>query len=418
MDVEGAFVSTYGFAAYLLAWERMAADTSVARVFELADACAHDLGKVGADADTGLGRLDMGCMASRIYAAGVVVEEKETPAVVPPVTVAIKPNPTVTVTVKPTVSLPEEKEIPEKVPPVTVAIKPSPTVTVAVKPTVSLPEEKEIPEDVPPVTVAIKPSPTVTVAVKPIVSLPEEKEIPEKVPPVTVAIKPSPTVTVAVKPIVSLPEEKEIPEKVPPVTVAIKPSPTVTVAVKPTVSLPEEKEIPEDVSPVTVAIKPSPTVTVAVKPTMAITTKAPQTDKQPISHISTTTTIYLPVVPKPLTVAVRKKDSLNALSKRFVSLGVTVVTSRKANAYAVGGYVVTVTIRSRDNNAGNPDMFNNQIGKNIYDAKRMLSEMGLASESSYTFLDGGKNVSLTHESLYKTTPENSMVYFGVNPFLC
>ena len=47
MDVEGAFVSTYGFAAYVLAWERMAADTSVAKVFELADACAHDSGQGG-----------------------------------------------------------------------------------------------------------------------------------------------------------------------------------------------------------------------------------------------------------------------------------------------------------------------------------------------------------------------------------
>ena len=62
------------------------------------------------------------------------------------------------------------------------------------------------------------------------------------------------------------------------------------------------------------------------------------------------------------------------------------------------------------------DMWNEQIGQNIHDAKGMLLQMGLASGSSYTFLDGSKGVSLTHESLYKTTPENSMVYFGVNPF--
>ena len=197
MDVEGAFVSTYGFAAYVLAWERMAADTSVAKVFELADACAHDLGEAGADADTGLGRLDVGCMASRIYAASVVVEDKEkTPAVAPPVTISVDPVPTVTVAVKPTVSLPEEKEVPEKVPPVTVAIKPAPTVTVAVKPTVSLPEEKEVPEEEPPVTISVEPAPTVTVAVKPTVSLPEEKEVPEEVPPVTVAVKPALATTV------------------------------------------------------------------------------------------------------------------------------------------------------------------------------------------------------------------------------
>ena len=279
MDVEGAFVSIYGFAAYVMAWERMAADTSVAKVFELADTCAHDLGEAGADADTGLGRLDVGCMANRIYAT----------------------------------------------------------------------------REVPPVVV--KPSPTVTVAVK--------------------------------KPVVSPPAEKDV--------------------VK-------EKKVSEETPPVTVAVKSSPKVPVLVKPTMAITTDTPQPDTVPINHISTTTTIYLPAAQEPMTVAARKKDPLNALPKRFVSLGVTVVTSRKANAYAVGGYVVTVKSRSEDYNAGHSDMFNNQIGKNIYDAKRMLSEMGLASKSSYTFLDGSKNVSLTHESLYKTTPENSMVYFGVNPF--
>ena len=233
MDVEGAFVSTYGFAAYVLAWERMAADTSIAKVFELADACAraHDLGEAGADADTGLGRLDVGCMASRIYAASVVVEEKETPAVVPPVTVAVK---------------------------------------------------------------------------QPVVSPPADKEV--------------------VK-------EKKVPEETPPVTVVA-----------------------------------------------------------------------------------RKKDPLNALSKRFVSLGVTVVTSREANAYAIGGYVVTVKGLNEYSDTGTTDMFINQIGENIHDAKAMLTQMGLASGSSYTFLDGSKGVSLTHESLYKTTPENSMVYFGVNPF--
>ena len=83
IDVEGAFVSTYGFAAYVMAWERMPADTHIAKVFELGDECAHDLGEAGADAETGLGRLDVGCMADRIYQASVVVEE-DAPAVVPP----------------------------------------------------------------------------------------------------------------------------------------------------------------------------------------------------------------------------------------------------------------------------------------------------------------------------------------------
>ena len=85
------------------------------------------LGKAGADADTGLGRMDVGCMASRIYAASMVVEEKEeVPTVVnpaPPVTVAVK---------QPVVSPPAEKEIvkekkvPEKSPSVTVSVDPVP----------------------------------------------------------------------------------------------------------------------------------------------------------------------------------------------------------------------------------------------------------------------------------------------------
>ena len=131
IDVEGAFVSTYGFAAYVMAWERMAADTSVAKVFALADACAHDLGDAGADADTGLGRLDVGCMARRIYAASVVVEEQgktvkeeEVPVVEQAVTVAVKPPPKVTVAVKPTISMPEERKEPENIPAVTEVAKP------------------------------------------------------------------------------------------------------------------------------------------------------------------------------------------------------------------------------------------------------------------------------------------------------
>ena len=178
-DVEGAFVSTYGFAAYVMAWERMPADTPISKVFELGDACAHDLGEQGADADTGLGRLDVGCMAGRIYQASVVVEEdasdeeEDIPTVVPPVTVMVDPTPTVTVavevkpTVSATISVPEDKEDLS----VTVVVDPTPTVTVAVKPTVSItisvPEEKEdlpvteedaneeeedVPQVVPPIT--------------------------------------------------------------------------------------------------------------------------------------------------------------------------------------------------------------------------------------------------------------------------
>ena len=57
--------STFAFAAYLMAWERMAAGTHISAVFDLARECAEDIGAVGVDDDTGLGRLDIGCLALR-----------------------------------------------------------------------------------------------------------------------------------------------------------------------------------------------------------------------------------------------------------------------------------------------------------------------------------------------------------------
>ena len=57
--------STFAFAAYLMAWERMAADTHISAVFDLARECAEDIGVSGVDDDTGLGRLDIGCLALR-----------------------------------------------------------------------------------------------------------------------------------------------------------------------------------------------------------------------------------------------------------------------------------------------------------------------------------------------------------------
>ena len=51
------------FAAYLMAWERMAANTHISAVFDMALGCVQDIGVPGPDADTGAGRLDIGCMA-------------------------------------------------------------------------------------------------------------------------------------------------------------------------------------------------------------------------------------------------------------------------------------------------------------------------------------------------------------------
>ena len=58
-----SYSAPFGFATYLLTWERLPADTDIAAVFALAEACVEDIGAAGADADTGLGRLDIGCMA-------------------------------------------------------------------------------------------------------------------------------------------------------------------------------------------------------------------------------------------------------------------------------------------------------------------------------------------------------------------
>ncbi|MCY4325854.1 MAG: hypothetical protein OXC81_07560, partial [Betaproteobacteria bacterium] len=58
-----SFSSPFAFAAYLMAWERMAANTHISAVFDMALGCIEDIGAPGPDADTGLGRLDIGCMA-------------------------------------------------------------------------------------------------------------------------------------------------------------------------------------------------------------------------------------------------------------------------------------------------------------------------------------------------------------------
>ena len=65
-----AAASAFAFAAYLLAWERLPPDAPIDDVFAISLACAHDLGAAGPDAETGRGRIDIGCMARRAHAAG------------------------------------------------------------------------------------------------------------------------------------------------------------------------------------------------------------------------------------------------------------------------------------------------------------------------------------------------------------
>ncbi|MCY4325598.1 MAG: hypothetical protein OXC81_06215 [Betaproteobacteria bacterium] len=67
IGVPHPYNSQYAFGVYLQAWERMPETTHISAVFDIGDRCTEDLGTKGADADTGLGRLDIGCMAYEVY---------------------------------------------------------------------------------------------------------------------------------------------------------------------------------------------------------------------------------------------------------------------------------------------------------------------------------------------------------------
>ena len=73
-----SYATPYVFAAMLSAWERLDASATPATVFAMADACTVDLGPEGPDADTGLGRLDIGCMAAATHKAGSSSSSQET----------------------------------------------------------------------------------------------------------------------------------------------------------------------------------------------------------------------------------------------------------------------------------------------------------------------------------------------------
>ena len=141
-DVEGTLVGTYGFAAYVMAWERMDEDTHISEVFDLGDECAVDLGVAGADADTGLGRLDIGCLATRVHESHLPPAEVAEPEVEPEpvpvdpeVTPEVEPDPVPPVVVDPEPPAVEETQPeiePEPVP--EVEPDPVPLVTLVVDP--------------------------------------------------------------------------------------------------------------------------------------------------------------------------------------------------------------------------------------------------------------------------------------------
>ena len=63
--------AAYGYGIYLLAWERMPENTHISAIFAMGDRCTEDIGEAGPDTDTGLGRLDIGCIAKAVYQANL-----------------------------------------------------------------------------------------------------------------------------------------------------------------------------------------------------------------------------------------------------------------------------------------------------------------------------------------------------------
>ena len=64
--------AAYAFGVYRTAWKQMPRYTDIAEVFAIGDRCTEDIGAEGPDALTGLGRLDVGCMASEVYKANSI----------------------------------------------------------------------------------------------------------------------------------------------------------------------------------------------------------------------------------------------------------------------------------------------------------------------------------------------------------
>ena len=468
IDVDGTFVSTYGFAAYVMAWERMGAATHVREVFAIGDECTVDLGESGHDADTGRGRLDIGCLARKVYESQLPAEEAD-PVNPPSTQPAVQP-------VKPVVQ-------PPVAPTVTVALNPPPveqvaedtTATVAVEPETET--NKPVPVSQPPVaptvTVALNPPPveqvaedtTATVAVEP--ETDTNKPVPVSQPPVaptvTVALNPPPveqvaedtTATVAVEPETdtNTPVSVSQPPVAPTVTVVLNPPPveqvseetTATVAVEPETdtNTPVSVSQPPVAPTVTVALNPPPveqvsedtTATVAVEPDVqaSVTVTTPPAEKENSADAPSVPEIgkqlpaekEKPVYDKVMTSYWEGKIAPDTLGKEFKRLGFEDVTaSRKARSHMIGHVVYRYTV---------PDPFedwlfnyeyirhshNRDAAGNGWD---FLKHMGLSEADSYTFTAvGGSSIENykedpTYDSIYRKTAENSMVHFETNPF--
>ena len=218
-DVEGTLVGTYGFAAYVMAWERMDEDTHISEVFELGDECTVDLGVAGADADTGLGRLDIGCLATRVYESHLPPAEVAEPEVEPePVPV----DPEVTPAVEP-----------DPVPPVSIAVNPPP-VYPEPEPAVSIVVQPPVEPD---------PEPAVSIVVQPPVEPDPEPAVSIVVQP-PVEPDPEPAVSIVVQPPVEPDPEPAVSIVVQP-PVEPDPEPAVSIVVQPPVEPDPEVTLPD-----------------------------------------------------------------------------------------------------------------------------------------------------------------------------
>ena len=120
------------------------------------------------------------------------------------------------------------------------------------------------------------------------------------------------------------------------------------------------------------------------------------------------------------------RDMPTGLSYGLSQLGVTVVTRRKQNAYVIGHSSFDLgsgTAAFLESWASNPwnyfdhhgNYFLKRMGRDISYTRSLLASMGLTNAASYSFLDAAGPVSVGYESLYRSTPENSMVHFEINP---
>ena len=442
IDVDGTFVSTYGFAAYVMAWERMGAATHVREVFAMGDRCTVDLGESGHDADTGRGRLDIGCLARLAYESQLPAEEAD--PVNPP---SVQPVQPVAPVVQPVVQ-------PQVTPPVTVALNPPPaeqiaeetvTATVTVtssnlevdpEPAVSITVAQPEVDAAPTVTIT-SPSATVEVDPEPAVSITVAQPEADAAPTVTIT-SPSATVEVDPEPAVSITVAQPEVDTASTVTVA-SPSATVEVESQPTATVTVAQPEVDTASTVTVA-SPSATVEVESQPTATVTVAQPEVDTASTvtvtsppttieiqTQITATVTVAQPlVVEEPLPeekVQIdywERKISPNTFGKELNRLGLESVTDRKMDSYMIGHKVYWIG----SNHCPGFEYFLGQYEyltglHNIVAAgnKDLLKEMGLQEDNSYIYLASGNMVqNFDYNDMYRLTSENNLVHFQTNPF--